>query len=393
MKARLRTTVAALVCLAAGSAALAQQTPSNTAVPAQNGVVGPSQLQNFSINGTVTKPATTPRAQERPQQPEQQRPGTASTAAPAAAQTQTQPRNPSRRAEQIPAVETPRTRSTDQAAEVTPAAPPALAQESLNSVAADEIPRAPPTAERVSSNGISFLPWLIAALALAAGAAWFFLRRRPRESFAGAGSIDLFEASPAPTPAPRVHTPPSAAQPVPPPPQPVPTGVVSTRLRPWLEIELNPDRGVVDDEKAAVAFELSVYNSGSVPARDVVLEATLFAAGPAQDQQIKLFFDNPVGKGDPIPVIPPMKRATVNTVVFIARDKVRPIEVEGRSLFVPVIAVNALYSSGTTKAQTSASFIVGKQTSGEKLAPFRLDLGRRIFRGLAAREHELKIRK
>ena len=391
MKARLRTTVAALVCLAAGSQALAQQTPSNTTAAAQNTVVGPSQLQNFSINGTVTKPATTPPAEE-PAQPPQQRPGTASSPAPATTQTETQPRASQRRGGQVPAVETPRDRSTDQAAEVIAAPPPAVTQPPTvsDSIPADQIPAGPPSDEPVSSNGISFLPWLIAALALAGGSAWFFLRRRPREGFAGAGSIELFDAPLAPTPAPRVQTPPSAPASA---PDPVPTGVVSTRLRPWLEIELNPDRGVVDDEKAAVAFELSVYNSGSVAARDVVLEATLFAAGPMQDQQIQLFFDNPVGKGDPIPVIPPMKRATVNTVVFIARDKVRPIKVEGRSLFVPVIAVNALYSWGRTRAQTSASYIVGKQTSGEKLAPFRLDLGRRIFRGLAAREHELKVRK
>src|SRR3954453_13271794 len=100
MKARLRTTVAALVCLAAGSPALAQQTPSNTTAPAQNGVVGPSQLQNFSINGTVPKPAPTPPAEERAQPP-QQRPGTASSSAPAKAQTQTQPRTSSRSGAQV----------------------------------------------------------------------------------------------------------------------------------------------------------------------------------------------------------------------------------------------------------------------------------------------------
>jgi hypothetical protein len=36
---------------------------------------------------------------------------------------------------------------------------------------------------------------------------------------------------------------------------------------------------------------------------------------------------------------------------------------------------------------------VGKETTGEKLAPFRLDLGPRIFRGLAARMHSVALRK
>ena len=237
------------------------------------------------------------------------------------------------------------------------------------------------------------LPWIIAGFALAGAVAWFFLRQRPRERLASGPTIDLFE-QPEPQ-APEPALPPSAAgapRSAEPSPQPAPAGIVSTRLRPWLEIEFNPDRAVVDEQKAAVAFELSVYNSGNGPARDVVIEASLFNAGPMQDQEIRLFFENPVGKGDKIPVIPPMKRITVNTAVFLARDQVRPIEIEGRSIFVPMVAFTALYSWGAKKGQTSTSYLVGKETQGEKLAPFRLDLGPRIFRGLGARQHDLQVR-
>ena len=236
------------------------------------------------------------------------------------------------------------------------------------------------------------LPWIVAGLALAGAAAWFFLRNRPRGSLAGAG--DMFEMPPAPEVAPRPKSAPPSAEPIAPvPTRPVSSGVVSTRLRPWLEIEFKPDRGVVDDQKAAIAFELSVYNSGSMPARDVLLEASLFNAGPMQDEQIQLFFDNPVARGDKIPVIPPMQRITVNTAVFLAKDQVVPIEMEGRALFVPMVAFNALYSWASGKGQTSASYLVGKETTGEKLAPFRLDLGPRIFRGLVARAHSVVLRK
>jgi hypothetical protein len=241
------------------------------------------------------------------------------------------------------------------------------------------------------------LPWLIAALAAAAAAAWFFFfRQQPRESYARVSELALAPPQqPARTPPVRAPAPatPKAPSPAPVPPAPVAGGVVSTRLRPWLEIEFKPDRAVVDDTRAAVAFEVSVRNSGSVPARDVLLEASLFNAGAMQDQEIGLFFDNPVAKGDRIPVIPPMQRITVNTAVFLAREQVRPIEIEGRPLFVPLIGFNALYSWGRSHGQTSASYLVGKETAGEKLAPFRLDLGPRVFRGLGAREHELKVRK
>ena len=119
----------------------------------------------------------------------------------------------------------------------------------------------------------------------------------------------------------------------------------------------------------------------------------MFKAGPQQDQQIRLFFDNPVAKGDRIPLIPPLQKVAVSTAVFLQRDLVQPIEIEGRQLFVPLVAFNALYAWGSDKGQTSTSYLVGKVTKGEKLAPFRLDLGPRMFRNLAAREHQVRLRK
>jgi hypothetical protein len=92
-------------------------------------------------------------------------------------------------------------------------------------------------------------------------------------------------------------------------------------------------------------------------------------------------------------VIPPRQRINVNTAVFLARDQVQPITIEGRPLFVPMIAFNTLYRWSGGEGQTSASYLVGKETQGDKLAPFRLDLGPRIFRGLGAREHQLRVRK
>jgi hypothetical protein len=72
-------------------------------------------------------------------------------------------------------------------------------------------------------------------------------------------------------------------------------------------------------------------------------------------------------------------------------SQVRSFEVEGRTLFVPLVAFNVLYSGGM---QTSASFLVGRGTEeDEKLAPFRLDLGPRIFRGLSARPHSMGLSK
>ena len=170
-------------------------------------------------------------------------------------------------------------------------------------------------------------------------------------------------------------------------------GVVSTRLRPWIELQLTPGRVIVDGEKVSLEFEMTLFNSGSAPARDIVVEGSLFNAGPAQDQQIAAFFESPVGQGNRLPLLAPLQRLAIPSAVTLSRAQLIPLEIEGRSLLVPLVAFNALYRWGSSNGQTSASYLVGKETHGAKLAPFRLDLGPRIFRGLAAREYELRVRR
>jgi len=401
MKARWRISVAiSAALLGAGAPALAQEADA----PPQNEVIGPPQLRDFSINGTVTREAPAPvdvQTRQRSQPPASQDGAQSATARPSPPpRERAEPATRSAAAEvRETSVRTPADSGSEdeaqQAATEPRLAPPAVtAGDGLAELSPQPalVPAAPDPALNTSQSGVPILPWLAAALALLGAAAFYFRRHRLRESYAGAGRVDPFESlAPAPSPAPA---PPPAGTPSPPAsPAPSAAGIVSTRLRPWLELEFQPQRGVVDDEKAAIAFELSVFNSGSVPAREILLEATLFNAGPVADQQIRLFFDNPVAKGDRIPLLAPMQRVTVSTAVFLPRDQVKPIEVEGRPLFVPMIAFNALYKWGGGAGQTSASYLVGKTTKGEKLAPFRLDLGGRVFRNLAAREHDMRLRK
>ena len=59
---------------------------------------------------------------------------------------------------------------------------------------------------------------------------------------------------------------------------------------------------------------------------------------------------------------------------------------------MPLVAFNILFRSGTGEGHASASFLVGRGSDeDEKLAPFRLDLGPRIFRGLSARPHSMGL--
>ena len=83
--------------------------------------------------------------------------------------------------------------------------------------------------------------------------------------------------------------------------------------------------------------------------------------------------------------IPPLKRVALKTQVIATRSQMRAYELGGRQVFVPVIAFNALYSWGSSQGQTSAAYLLGRDTNGDKMSPFRLDLGPRIFRGVGAR--------
>jgi hypothetical protein len=389
-------------------AALAQEAPpppvSNT--PATD-AVGPRALQDFSLKGTVTRAAEQPAPTSAPpkRQPQtQSQPTTADVAqAVSAPQNRSQP---------------PRVRLTDSSSEtVSPAATPApqpqperTAQPLRQSAVASSVTAALPRLDRGSDQAsaaapastpafapepeaagplapehkLPILPWLLAALALGAGGAFLFWRNRGREAFAGGPKIDAFIAS-APAPAPRSAPPPPAPAPKAPPPAPSMPGIVSTRLRPWIDIGFHPLRCVLEKEQVTVEFEVELFNSGSAPARAVLIEGTLFNAGPEQDEEIGRFFANPVGQGERIAVIPPLKRVALRTQVAVPSGQVHAYEMADRQVFVPLIGFNALYSWSGGEGQTSVSYLLGRDTKGEKMAPFRLDLGPRIFRGIAGR--------
>lgn len=395
MTAGLRFCIAAAAALIAfaQAPALAQEAPT-TNTPATD-AIGPRELEDFSLNGTVTRPAEAPpAATPRPAPPAASR--TDQTASPVPSQVG-------------PAATAPvRERAVAQASGDAPARQPAVRVTLPPADALSDAPTAapleasPPPAEEggfaapaptaaIPGGHSNVLPWLLALGLLGAGAGYYFWRQRATPSYAAAGAASRFvPPEPAQTPSPPQRSPQPRAPTAPP---AGPAGLVSTRLRPWLDIEFAPARCVVEDDKATIDFDIVVTNTGSTPARDVLIEASLFNAGPAQDQEIGGFFAHPVAKGDRIPAIPPLKKVALKSAVSLTREQMRQFEVAGRRLFVPLIGFNALYRWSGGDGQTSASYLLGRDTKAEKLAPFRLDLGPRIFRGLGAREHQLRVRR
>ena len=105
-------------------------------------------------------------------------------------------------------------------------------------------------------------------------------------------------AQPAPRPDP---VPPKAA------PKPASDGlIVSTGLKPQLNVQFQPDRAVVTEQEVLLQFDVILTNSGSAPARDVLVDAKLVPAHAGQDQEIAAFFQQPQDGGDRMAGIPPL---------------------------------------------------------------------------------------
>jgi hypothetical protein len=404
----------------APTVAPAQEAPApaqDTPPPAST--VGPSALENFSLNGTITHAADQPAAT----QPAPKNPAPAEKpAAPAADQPASAPATTETSAASAPRTTAPAPRQT-RIVSATPApqaqpqpAPQILRQSPPSSSVTAALPTlneaGPSTADAPAATTTDFAPaptapghsfplwpWLLAALVLGAGGAFLFWRNRSREAFAGGPAIDAFVA-PEPAPAPRPAPAPPRAAPAPvPSPAPVPPpapraggGLVASSLRPWIEIGFNPTRCVLDNDKVAIEFELELFNSGSQPARSVRVDVALFNASNDQDEQIGAFIANPEGAGESID-IPPLKRVGLKAQVAIARSEVKAYEMAGRRVFLPVVAFNALYGAGGGEGQTSTTYLLGRDTKNEKLGPFRIDAGPRIFRGIGARELPTVLRR
>jgi hypothetical protein len=238
---------------------------------------------------------------------------------------------------------------------------------------------------------LSLWPWLLLAGVLGAGAAFLLWRRRSREAVAGGPEFDLLQ-NPDPQPQARPAPPPPAPPPATPKPA-APSGIVSTRLRPWIEIGFVPLGCVVDDEKISVEFEVQILNGGSVPARDVLVEASMFNASATQEQDLGTFFSKPAGQGERIDALPPLQSVTMRTTLVAPRANIQLFELAGRQVFVPLVAFNALYRWGGGRGQTSVSYLLGRETKTDKLAPLRADLGPRTFTGLGIKLLPTGLRK
>lgn len=395
------------------AAGIAQSTsdPAQSSTPSTD-AVGPQELQNFSLPGNVTKPADQqgqpPQASSSPATTPQSTPDQAAPVT-ARAERKEPRRNPEIRVPTaVPASANTPTPVPSTSVGAVVGSPPASQEHAAPATAPVQPTTFPapapapiePEPAPGSEHRLLVWPWLLAALALVGSMFFLLWRRRQQSAFAGAPQLDMFTApEPAPAPPPtappvaRAPVPPRALEPTPAPrPKPVSAGIVSTRLRPVLEVDARPLRCLVEEDRVILEFELELFNAGTAPARAVLAEASLFNAGAQQEQELSAFFANPVGAGERLDVIPPMKRITFINQVVASREAIQEYELGGRKVFVPILAFNALYAWSAGEAQTSAAYLVGRDTAGEKLGPLSLDRGPREIGKLASRSLPTAVR-
>lgn len=404
--------LAAALALALGAPVFAQSSDApvdvTAAPPPSAETIGPSQLRDFNLQGTVTRPADQPAA--TPAQP-------ANTAS-----------APPRNGEVVPTEAL--APSTEPAASRSAATrtnlPLTVRQPAPSNATVGGAPVTPSLPLEVTTNpapqpeygdalapeqtgGFPSLPWIVALVALLGGGAFIAWSRRGRRqryddpgrmAFAGLVPDAVPEAEPMPRAQPRPDpVPPRGQQRPSPRPDPIPPAapkraddglITSSRLKPQLNVEFHPDRVVVTDQDVLLQFEIVLANVGSAPARDVLVEGRLFTAHIGQDREIAEFFHNPTIDGDRMTLIAPLGRVSLKSVARLPLDQIHRFEAGGRKMFVPMVGFNILYRAGSAESQASASFLVGRGgEEDEKLAPFRIDQGPRIFRGLSARAHSV----
>jgi hypothetical protein len=335
-------------------------------------IIGPPQLKDFSLEPRE-RLVTQPTPQPQPEAPPQASPAPGETRQP-----QPQPRaGPPERLTPAPAAGAPPQAAPKAEGMPITAPPPSAPLEAATppAAAAPEAAPAPAAAAEPESEGAYWVYALgAAALALLLGLAMLLRRRRAAEPEPAAEPVALAAAPPRPA-KPR-H-------------DPVP--------RPWLELTLKAERCSFTATEAEVLFELEIANNGGSAARNLRIDVKMFNAGAEQDKEIGAFFKT-AGRESTKLNLPEVEAGVVGVIhgsVRMPLEEMRAMKLEERLLFIPVVAVNALYDWGEGRTgQTSKSYVIGRelQEQSDKMGAFRVDQGPRIWRTVAQRPHKLAKR-
>jgi hypothetical protein len=183
-----------------------------------------------------------------------------------------------------------------------------------------------------------------------------------------------------------------AAEAATPAPEPV---AAETGPRARLELSFTAERAVATDSETVVHYEMVLRNHGEQTAGNIRIDVRMFNAGAKA--AIAAFLNGAIHdqSGSPHVTIAPGADLKLTSSIAMPKEDVKAIEIQGRSIFVPIVAINTAYDWGSGEAggsgRTSRSWLVGRepQAPSDKMGAFRLDLGPRIYRSVGQRPTEL----
>ncbi|HEX7849450.1 MAG TPA: hypothetical protein VF485_06935, partial [Sphingomonas sp.] len=149
-------------------------------------------------------------------------------------------------------------------------------------------------------------------------------------------------------------------------------GTAPVAERPWLEFAMRPVRAGTNVDEALVEIELTVGNSGTVPARDVRISTFLLSSDPNGTEMERLLLSPPSdATTDPVTIKPGEGKRIDATLALLKSDMGETLPDTIR----PIIVADARYTlEDGTEGRTSASFVIGvtPEEGGPGLDPLEL---------------------
>ncbi|MBO9714963.1 hypothetical protein [Sphingomonas sp.] len=139
-------------------------------------------------------------------------------------------------------------------------------------------------------------------------------------------------------------------------------GAAPVAHRPWLELGIRPVRAGTTEEEAAVEFELTIGNSGDLPAEDV--HVTTFMLADAEGSEMEQMLLDHQGEDSVPPVtIAPGEGTRIDATLAAPKEGL------GR-VFNPVVVADARYRlPDGSEGRTAAAFRIGRPSPEEGLGP------------------------
>jgi len=190
-------------------------------------------------------------------------------------------------------------------------------------------------------------------------------------------------ASPMPVPS-AAPSPASSRAPTPAPAAPVPARAVAVPT-----IDFHPSRLGLNLVSVTASGEVVLGNEGSEPMADIQVRAALLAAAAGHEASVAGLHRLPTGRlAAPPFALAPGETRRIRLIVAAGRNDIVPLDVAGRPMMVPLVAITFDWRDGAGEHRRTQAFAVGiERVDSPKLAPVWLDQDSRTFDTVAARPH------